>query len=163
MKSIPFMLKKIPWRKQISQAFNYLMVKMRFTQISFNEQEQDALHVGLLKSYVPSNILHCTKVWSIPLMISSVNVTKSAVPCGFGHIYWKNPNRKHLFWCIVKTNTQKWFRGEVLENLNTSDKLFKKKSRLHIDKDLNKKAKYNTLKLIAANNEDFSIINSHNV
>ena len=25
------------------------------------------------------------------LRISSVNVTKSAGNCGFGHIYWKNP------------------------------------------------------------------------
>ena len=34
----------------------------------------------------------------------------------------------------VKANTQKWFDGEVLENINTRDKLFKKfkKSRLHI-------------------------------
>ena len=28
---------------------------------------------------------------SFPLQISSVNVTKSAVSCGFGHIYWRNP------------------------------------------------------------------------
>ena len=26
-----------------------------------------------------------------PLRISSVNVTKSWVSCGFGHIYWRNP------------------------------------------------------------------------
>ena len=31
------------------------------------------------------------KKWSFPLSISSVNVTKSAVSCGFGHIYWRNP------------------------------------------------------------------------
>ena len=45
----------------------------------------------------------------------------------------------------VKVNTQKWFDGEVLENINTRYKLFKrlKKSRLHIDKELYKKAKYN--------------------
>ena len=30
------------------------------------------------------------KKWSFPLMISSVNVTKSARNCGFGHIYWRN-------------------------------------------------------------------------
>ena len=30
------------------------------------------------------------KKWSFPLRISSVNKTKSAVSCGFGHIYWKN-------------------------------------------------------------------------
>ena len=31
------------------------------------------------------------KKWSFPLRISSVNVTKSAVSCGFGHIHWRNP------------------------------------------------------------------------
>ena len=31
------------------------------------------------------------KKLSFPLRISSVNVTKSAVSCGFGHIYWGNP------------------------------------------------------------------------
>ena len=52
----------------------------------------------------------------------------------------------------VKANTQKWFDEEVLENINTKDKLFKKckESRLHTDKELYKKAKYNTLNLIAA-------------
>ena len=29
---------------------------------------------------------HCTKKWRFPLRISSVNVTKSAGNCGFGHI-----------------------------------------------------------------------------
>ena len=45
----------------------------------------------------------------------------------------------------AKANSQKWFDWEVLENKNTTDKLFKrfKKSRLHIDKELYKKAKYN--------------------
>ena len=28
---------------------------------------------------------------NLPLRISSVNVAKSAVSCGFGHIYWRNP------------------------------------------------------------------------
>ena len=31
------------------------------------------------------------KKWSFPLRISSVNVTKSAGNCIFGHIYWRNP------------------------------------------------------------------------
>ena len=35
-----------------------------------------------------SQSLH--KKWSFPLKISSVNVTKSAVSWGFGHIYWRN-------------------------------------------------------------------------
>ena len=31
------------------------------------------------------------KKWSFPIRISSVNVTKSAVSCWFGYIYWRNP------------------------------------------------------------------------
>ena len=51
----------------------------------------------------------------------------------------------------VKGNTQKWFDGEVLEKLNLRNKLIKefKKSRLHIDKELYKKWKYDALKLNA--------------
>ena len=30
-------------------------------------------------------------------MISSINVTKSAVSCGFGHIYWRNPQWKATY------------------------------------------------------------------
>ena len=33
---------------------------------------------------------HCTEKWSFSLRNSSGNVTKSAVSCGFGHIYWGN-------------------------------------------------------------------------
>ena len=32
-----------------------------------------------------------SKKWSFPLETSSVNVTKSAVSCAFGQIYWENP------------------------------------------------------------------------
>ena len=34
---------------------------------------------------------HCPKKWSFPLRIYSVNKNKSAVSCGSGHIYWRNP------------------------------------------------------------------------
>ena len=37
------------------------------------------------------------KKWSFLLRISSVNVTKSAGKCGFGHIYWKNSQWKTSF------------------------------------------------------------------
>ena len=62
----------------------------------------------------------------------------------------------------VKGNTQKWFDGELLEKLNLRNKLFKKfkKSRLHINKELNKKSKYDALKLIASKNKHFLKINS---
>ena len=51
----------------------------------------------------------------------------------------------------VKADTQKWFDGEVLENINARDKLCKRfmRSRLHIDKYLYKIAKSYLLKLIA--------------
>ena len=57
----------------------------------------------------------------------------------------------------VKGNTQKWFDGKVLEKLNLRNKLFKKfkKSRLHIDKELYKKSKYDALRLIASKNKHF--------
>ena len=44
----------------------------------------------------------CTKKWSFPLRISSVNVTKSAVSCGFGHIYWRNPIIENFIFCAVQ-------------------------------------------------------------
>ena len=40
---------------------------------------------------------------SFPLRISSVNVTKSAVSWGSGHIYWRNPEWKTYFLCSVYT------------------------------------------------------------
>ena len=48
-----------------------------------------------------------------------------------------------------KRNAQKWFDGEMLEKLNLRNKLLKKfnKSRLHIDKELYTKSKYDALKL----------------
>ena len=45
--------------------------------------------IQLVLHNIQFNTLH--KKWSFPLRISSVNVTKSAVSPGFGHIYWKNP------------------------------------------------------------------------
>ena len=39
------------------------------------------------------------KQWSFPWRISSVNLTKSAVSCGFGYIYWTSPSWKTSFLC----------------------------------------------------------------
>ena len=49
-----------------------------------------------------SNSFYITlhKKWSFPLRISSVNVTKSAGNCGFGHIYWRNPYWKTSFFFV---------------------------------------------------------------
>ena len=49
----------------------------------------------VMKYFWKENLAHTLltlhKKWSFPLRISSVHVTKSAVSCGFGHIYWKSP------------------------------------------------------------------------
>ena len=57
----------------------------------------------------------------------------------------------------VKGNTQNWCDGEVLEKLRSRDKLFQvfKKTRLHIDRKLYKKAKYDARKLIAVKKQAF--------
>ena len=36
-------------------------------------------------------LAHCIKNEFFSLRISSVNATKSAVCCGFDHVYWRNP------------------------------------------------------------------------
>ena len=45
-----------------------------------------------------SPLWYCTKKTKVfGLRIASVNVTKSARNCGFGHIYWRNPYQKTSF------------------------------------------------------------------
>ena len=57
----------------------------------------DLIFLDLTYIYMSWNLrtgiqdLSLHKKWSFPLRISSVNVTKSAVSCGFGQIYWRNP------------------------------------------------------------------------
>ena len=46
-------------------------------------------------STVKPHPLH--KEWSFPLRVSSVNVTRSTVSCGFNHINWRNLERKTSF------------------------------------------------------------------
>ena len=48
-------------------------------------------HKDFFRSSYPEALRTLHKKWSFPLRISSVNVTKSAVSCGFGHLYWRNP------------------------------------------------------------------------
>ena len=57
----------------------------------------------------------------------------------------------------VKGNIKNWFDGEVLEKLRSRDKPFRvfKETRLHMNKELYKKAMYNTQKFIAAINQTF--------
>ena len=57
----------------------------------------------------------------------------------------------------VKGNTQNWFDGEVFEKLRSRERLFKafNKTRLHIDKELYKKAKYDAEKILPAEKQAF--------
>ena len=50
--------------------------------------------------WFPKHTMH--KKWSFSLGISSVNVTKSAENCGFGHINWRNPQWKISFFVLCK-------------------------------------------------------------
>ena len=52
--------------------------------------------------------------WSFPLRISSVNMTKSAVNCGFGHVYWRNPWWKTSFFCAMVTENSQIVRHKVM-------------------------------------------------
>ena len=58
----------------------------------------------------------------------------------------------------IKQNSQEWFDGEVAEKINVRDKLFKKfkKSKLHIDKEINKIARYEVQKFIQYKKKKFS-------
>ena len=76
----------IKWMNEL--YFTVVVLNLnKFLSIDFNKQ---TLH----------------KKWSFPLRISSVNVIKSAVSWGFGHIYWINPRWKTSFfvqWKISST------------------------------------------------------------
>ena len=52
---------------------------------------------------------------------------------------------------MVKSNSKEWFDSVVSERINNRDKLFKKfkKSRLPLDQENSKKARYEVKKLIA--------------
>ena len=49
-----------------------------------------------------------------------------------------------------KQNSQEWFDGEIADEIKNRDKLFKKfkKSKLHIDKDIYRAARYKVWKII---------------
>ena len=47
------------------------------------------------------------KKWSLPLRVSSVNMTKSAGNCEFGHIYRRNSSWKTFCAVLVPTNKSK--------------------------------------------------------
>ena len=50
----------------------------------------------------------------------------------------------------IKKDSQEWFDSEISAKVITQDKLFKKykKTRLHVDKEINKRARYSVQNLI---------------
>ena len=58
-------------------------------------------------SKYPSGTRWLEKNESFQVRISSVNVTKSAASCGFGHIYWRNPYWKTSFFVQWSSATSK--------------------------------------------------------
>ena len=57
----------------------------------------------------------------------------------------------------IKRNSQEWFDSEISEKLIIRDKLFKKykKTRLHVDKEIYKRAQYSVQNLIAKKKKEF--------
>ena len=77
---------------------------VKFQTLKYSRSTQPFIFLRSIKEYqeVPGTYwlneicllvvaMHTAQILSFPVMISSVNVTKFAVSCGFGHIYGKNP------------------------------------------------------------------------
>ena len=65
----------------------------------------------------------------------------------------------------IKRNSQEWFGSEILEKLIIRDKIFKKykKTRLQVDKEIYKRARYSLQNLIAKKKKNFLKTNSKSV
>ena len=59
---------------------------------------------------------YCTKKFSFPLRISSVNVTKSAGNCVYGHIYWRYPQWKASFFVRCDRCKIAWSPRVLIDN-----------------------------------------------
>ena len=57
----------------------------------------------------------------------------------------------------IKKDSQEWFDSEISAKVITQDKLFKKykKTRLHVDKEINKRARYSVQNLIVKKKKEF--------
>ena len=79
------------WRYQVNEITDQLHWSKICCSVSFNFIScRKICKYCMAKSNLDSQY---TKYGSFLLRISSVNVTKYEVSCGFGHIYWKN-----LYW-----------------------------------------------------------------
>ena len=89
-----FLIDIFSYSEWIRRCFLYISV-FSLTTIKYGPE----------KNYVfgqfQCSVTNTSQKWSFLLRISSKNVSKSAVSCGFGHIYWRNPSRKTSFFCSV--------------------------------------------------------------
>ena len=96
-------MKIVPFKKTQMKRDKEKLINQKFCRLVF-----DTIFALFLHLIFPSNaIAYFTQVISyheylnelftlhkkrsFPLRISPVNVTTCTVPCGFGHIYWRNP------------------------------------------------------------------------
>ena len=95
------------WMVLRKVKFKYIVLCLNASTKFYNARRacRHAALMGIYWSF--THTLH--KKWSCPLRIFSVNVTKSAVSCEFGHIYWRNPYWKTSFFCAVVLRR---YRGE---------------------------------------------------
>ena len=100
------------------ENINHVWSVKSVNQPKINKWNLDMTHIQICsQSLKKSSRFHWQtlhKKWSFPSRISSVNETKSAVSCGFGHIYWRNLRWK-TFFCAV--------RYEIFRNENVFGKL----------------------------------------
>ena len=92
-----FGLKILSWKKLIPNYQNYYKFLFKLLNLIMSSFcFEKSIKIPANASPLPSFLLrsntewHCTKKWSFPLWIFSVNVTKSAGNRGFCHIYWRN-------------------------------------------------------------------------
>ena len=91
----------IPCQAQGYELLNWL----RKLSLSSSKTSKTTMLSAILPEVQQKKTPH--KKWGFPLRISPVNVTKSAVSSGFGHLYRRNPSWKTLFFVQCKIDIQK--------------------------------------------------------
>ena len=76
--------------------YNYVMVVKRLLRIWICSPKK-ILMTLMWTHFMKFNYITLHKKWSFPLRIFSVNETKSAGICGFGHVCLRNPSWKTSF------------------------------------------------------------------
>ena len=78
-------------------VFFFVLVNVHFHSQYFLGLFNQVRFLEIFTAFAAFFFLALHKKRSYPLTISSVNVTKSAGNCGFGHVYWRNLSWKTPF------------------------------------------------------------------